>query len=127
MRAPVLALTATFLVASVLAAAPAGAAPPAVTSGAFMFETGTSLRAKCRNKAPEYALACTAYIVGVVDGIRKDVFIGRTHPVCWPDRMSADEARRTVLAYLERWPDQRTAPASVLVSVALNERWPCQK
>ena len=110
-------LSAALLVGS---PAPAGAQ-------AYMFETGATLLAKCRNKAPEYALACTAYIVGVVDGIRKDMFIGRARPVCWPDRMSADEARKTVIAYLERWPDQRTAPASVLVSVALNERWSCQK
>nr|WP_051520083.1 Rap1a/Tai family immunity protein [Sphingobium sp. Ant17] len=92
-----------------------------------MFESGTSLLAKCRNKAPEYGLACTAYIVGVVDGIRKDLFIGRGRQVCWPDRMSADDARRTVVGYLERWPDQRRTPASVLVSVALNDRYPCQK
>jgi hypothetical protein len=108
-----------------LAVALGGACPMPATAQAFMFETGTTLLAKCRIKAPEYALACTAYIVGVVDGIRKDMFIGRARPVCWPDRMSADDARRTVLAYLERWPDQRKAPASVLVSVALNERWPC--
>lgn len=102
-------------------------APSPAQAQAFMFETGTTLLAKCRNKAPGYDLACTAYIVGVVDGIRKDMFIGRARPVCWPDRMSADEARRSVVAYLERWPDQRKGPASVLVSVALNEKWPCAK
>lgn len=115
------------LLLAFIATVPLSANPAPVAAQTCMFETGTTLRAKCRNKAPEYALACTAYIVGVVDGIRKDMFIGRARPVCWPDRMSADEARQTVLAYLERWPDQRTAPASLLVSVALNERWPCQK
>ncbi|HKX36206.1 MAG TPA: Rap1a/Tai family immunity protein [Rhizorhapis sp.] len=94
---------------------------------AFMFETGATLLAKCRNKAPEYALACTAYIVGAVDGIKKDVFIGRAKPNCWPDQMQAEDVRRTVIAYLERYPDQRKAPASVLVSVALNSRYPCQQ
>ncbi|MEK7343999.1 MAG: Rap1a/Tai family immunity protein [Pseudomonadota bacterium] len=113
--------------ALLLGALLAAAAPTPAPAQTYMFETGDTLRAKCRNKAPEYALACTAYIVGVVDGIRKDMFIGRARPVCWPDRMSADEARATTLAYLDRWPDQRKAPASVLVSVALNERWPCQK
>ena len=93
----------------------------------FMFETGTTLLAKCRNKVPEYALACTAYIVGAVDGIKKDVFIGRAQPTCWPDQMQADEVRRIVVAYLERYPDQRKAPASVLVSIALNGRYPCEK
>lgn len=111
----------------ILSASLAAASPTPVGAQAFMFETGNTLLAKCRNKAPEYALACTAYIVGVVDGMRKDMFIGRARPVCWPDRMSAEDARRTVIAYLERWPDQRKAPASVLVSVALNERWPCTK
>lgn len=101
--------------------------PPPLAAQTYMFETGTSLLAKCRNKAPGYDLACTAYIVGVVDGIRKDMFIGRARPVCWPDRMGADEARQTVVAYLDRWPDQRRGPASVLVSVALNDRWPCEK
>ena len=120
MRAPFLALP-----FALLAASPAPAAQPG--GGAFMFESGTSLLAKCRNKVPEYGLACTAYIVGVVDGIRKDLFIGRGRQVCWPDRMSANDARRTVVAYLERWPDQRRSPASVLVSVALNDRYPCQK
>lgn len=110
-----------------LSAVMIAASPTPVGAQTFMFETGTTLLAKCRTKAPEYALACTAYIVGVVDGIRKDMFIGRARPVCWPDRMSAEDARRTVIAYLERWPDQRKAPASVLVSVALNERWPCTK
>jgi hypothetical protein len=112
---------------SLLSAALLVGSPAPAGAQAYMFETGATLLAKCRNKAPEYGLACTAYIVGVVDGIRKDMFIGRARPVCWPDKMSADEARKTVIAYLERWPDQRTAPASVLVSVALNERWSCQK
>ena len=116
-----------FSSAAMLAAAPLLAAPVPAQGQAFMFETGTTLLAKCRNRAPGYDLACTAYIVGVVDGIRKDMFIGRARPVCWPDRMTADEARRTAVAYLERWPDQRKGPASVLVSVALNEKWPCQK
>lgn len=115
------------LPAALLAAYPVAAAPVAGDPAPFMFESGASLLAKCRNKAPEYSLACTAYIVGVVDGIRKDLFIGRGRQVCWPQRMSADDARRTVVAYLERWPDQRRGPASVLVSVALNERYPCQK
>ncbi|MDI1296937.1 MAG: Rap1a/Tai family immunity protein [bacterium] len=105
----------------------APATPPPANPGVYMFETGTSLLAKCRNSAPEYALACTAYIVGVVDGLRKDIFIGRARPVCWPGRMPADDVRRITLAYLEHWPDQRGAPASVLVSIALNERYPCQK
>ncbi|WP_176400337.1 Rap1a/Tai family immunity protein [Sphingobium sp. Z007] len=115
------------LLAPLLSAALLAASHTPVAAQAFMFETGTTLLAKCRNTAPAYSLACTAYIVGVVDGIRKDMFIGRARPVCWPDRMSADDARRTVIAYLERWPDQRKTPASLLVSVALNERWPCQK
>lgn len=115
------------LVSLILSGASLATSPAPVSPQAFMFESGTSLLAKCRNKAPEYALACTAYIVGVVDGIRKDSFIGRGRPICWPDKMSADDARRTVVAYLERWPDQRRGPASVLVSVALNERYPCQK
>ncbi len=101
--------------------------PQPVAPQAFMFETGTTLLAKCRNKAPEYALACTAYIVGVVDGIKKDVFIGRTQPNCWPDKMQADEVRRIAVAYLERYPDQRNAPASVLVSISLNGHYPCEK
>lgn len=101
--------------------------PRPVAAQAFMFETGATLLEKCRNKAPEYALACTAYIVGAVDGIKKDVFIGRAQPNCWPDRMQANEVRRIVVAYLERYPDQRKAPASVLVSIALNGHYPCQK
>ncbi|WHO38233.1 Rap1a/Tai family immunity protein [Sphingobium sp. AP49] len=92
-----------------------------------MFETGESLRIKCRNKAPEYRLACTAYIVGAVDGIRKEMFLGRARSACWPGRIPADEAQRVVLAYLDRYPDQRKAPASVLISIALNDRFPCQK
>ncbi|RJG52733.1 hypothetical protein D0Z70_18625 [Sphingobium terrigena] len=115
------------LVSLILSGASIAASPNPASAQAFMFESGTSLLAKCRNKAPEYALACTAYIVGVVDGIRKDSFIGRGRPICWPDKMSADDARRTVIAYLERWPDQRRGPASVLVSVALNDRYPCRK
>lgn len=117
----------TALAASVPAAAPPSSPPPPADAGIYMFETGTTLLAKCRNKAPEYALACTAYIVGVVDGIRKDIFIGRARPVCWPGSIPAQEVRRVTIAYLERWPDQRNTPASVLVSVALNERYPCQK
>ena len=105
----------------------AAATPAPAQAQAFMFETGTTLLAKCRNKTPEYALACTAYIVGAVDGIKKDVFIGRAQPNCWPDQMKAEEVRRIVVAYLERYPDQRKAPASVLVSVALNGRYPCEK
>ncbi|WP_375195794.1 Rap1a/Tai family immunity protein [Sphingobium sp.] len=103
------------------------ATPSAAPAQSFMFETGTTLLAKCRNKAPEYALACTAYIVGVVDGIKKDVFIGRAQPNCWPAQLDAAKVRDIVIAYLNRYPDQRKAPASVLVSVALNDQYPCQK
>lgn len=104
-----------------------GIAAPEAPAQTFMFETGATLLAKCRNKAPEYALACTAYIVGAVDGIKKDMFIGRAPLNCWPAQMNAEEVRRIVIAYLERYPDQRKAPASVLVSVALNGRYPCHK
>lgn len=123
MRALFVAPAAALIAATPL---PALAQPPA-TGGSFMYESGESLLAKCRNKAPEYALACTAYIVGVVDGIRKDYFIGRGRQVCWPNQMSAQDARKTVVDYLVKWPDQRKTPASVLVSVALNEKHPCQK
>lgn len=118
MKSPLLA--ASLLLGSILT-------PRPVAAQAFMFETGATLLEKCRNKAPEYALACTAYIVGAVDGIKKDVFIGRAQPNCWPDKMLANDVRRVVVGYLERYPDQRKAPASVLVSVALNGHYPCQK
>lgn len=122
-------MRACFLASAALLLAPTSTPVQAVpVSGAtFMFESGTSLLAKCHNKTPEYRLACTAYIVGVVDGIRKDLFIGRGRQLCWPERMSADEARNIVVAYLEKWPDQQPTPASVLVSVALNDHYPCQK
>ncbi len=119
-------MTSQIAAALLLLAGTAAAAPPAAAQS-FMFETGSTLLAKCRNKAPEYALACTAYIVGAVDGIKKDVFIGRAQPNCWPDKMQAEEVRKTVVAYIQRYPDQRNVPASVLVSVALNERYPCKK
>lgn len=66
--------------------------PPASDEGGiYMFETGTSLLAKCRNKAPEYKLACTAYIAGATDGIRKEMFLGRARtsagPSGWRPRM----------------------------------------
>lgn len=125
MRALFVASTLFLAAAIPFPATATSAPPPAGTS--FMYESGDSLLAKCRNKAPEYALACTAYIVGVVDGIRKDLFIGRGRQVCWPDRMSAQDARTAVVDYLVQWPDQRKAPASVLVSVALNDKYPCQK
>lgn len=115
------------LMAMMAAPQDAAAPPPAANPQTFMFETGNTLLAKCRNKAPEYALACTAYIVGVVDGIKKDVFIGRARPNCWPAQMQAEDVRKIVIDYLTRYPDQRDAPASVLVSVALNGRYPCEK
>ncbi len=115
------------LAAALLLSAVSSAAASPVAAQNFMFETGSTLLAKCRNKAPEYALACTAYIVGAVDGIKKDVFIGRALPNCWPDKMQAEEVRKIVVAYLQRYPDQRNAPASVLVSVALNGHYPCEK
>lgn len=93
----------------------------------FMFETGTTLLSKCRNKAPEYALACTAYIAGAMDGVKKEAFLGRARPNCWPPQLAMNDARKTVITYLERWPDQRKSPASVLISVALNERYSCVK
>lgn len=102
---------------------------PSPPAGAqtFMFETGTTLYAKCQNKAPEYALACTAYIVGVVDGIKKDIFLGRAPDNCWPDRLGAEQVRDLVVKYLRAYPDQRSFPASLTVSVALNDAYPCQK
>lgn len=93
----------------------------------FMFETGTTLLAKCQNKAPEYALACTAYIVGVVDGIKKDIFLGRAPDNCWPDQLGADQVRDLVVKYLRTYADQRSFPASLTVSVALNDAYPCKK
>lgn len=102
-------------------------APQPVAAQTFMFETGTTLYAKCQNKAPEYALACTAYIVGVVDGIKKDIFLGRAPDNCWPDRLGADQVRDLVVKYLRSYPDQRSFPASLTVSVALNDAYPCKK
>ncbi len=92
-----------------------------------MFETGTSLLQKCENKAPEYALACTAYIVGAIDGIRKDIFIGRAQANCWPGQVGAEKVRGVVIAYLRKYPDQRRMPASVIVSIAMNDAFPCNK
>ncbi len=92
-----------------------------------MFETGKTLLAKCENKAPEYALACTAYIVGVVDGIKKDIYLGRARDNCWPDQLGADKVKGIVVKYLKDFPDQRAFPASLVVSVALNDAYPCQK
>ncbi len=115
------------IAAALLLLAGSPVAAPSAAAQNFMFETGSTLLAKCRNKAPEYALACTAYIVGAVDGIKKDVFIGRARPNCWPDKMQAEEVRKIVVTYLQRYPDQGNAPASVLVSVALNEHYPCEK
>jgi hypothetical protein len=116
-----------YAMAAIIALTGATALPVAAPAQNYMFETGTTLLTKCRNKAPEYALACTAYIVGAVDGIKKDVFIGRAKPNCWPAQLDAQKVRALVIAYLTRYPDQRNAPASVLVSVALNEQYPCQK
>lgn len=116
-----------YALAAIIALGSFTAFPVAAPAQSYMFETGATLLAKCNNKAPEYALACTAYIVGVVDGIKKDVFIGRAKPNCWPAQLDANKVRGIVIAYLNRYPDQRKAPASVLVSVALNEHYPCEK
>lgn len=99
------------------------ASPPA--EGVFMFETGATLLRKCETKAPEYALACTAYIVGVVDGIKKDIFLRRAPANCWPNRMEADQVRRIVIKYLKSYPDQLSFPGSLVVSVALNDAFSC--
>ena len=115
---------AAILTLSMLAGVPNALAPQ---RGVFMFETGAGLLAKCENKAPEYALACTAYIVGVVDGIKKDIYLGRTPENCWPDRLSADQVRAIVIKYLKTYKDQRGFPASLVVSVALNDAYPCKK
>lgn len=114
------------LATALMVATPATAAPTG-GSGAFMFESGASLLSKCRNKAPEYALACTAYIVGVVDGIKKDIYLGRSPDNCWPARMGAEDVRGIVVKYLKAYPDQRHFPGSLIVSVAMNTSYPCKK
>jgi hypothetical protein len=103
------------------------ATAPRAAAQTFMFETGNTLLGKCQNKAPEYALACTAYIVGVVDGIKKDIFIGRAPDNCWPKQLAAKDVHDLVVKYLKAYPDQRSFPASLTVSVALNDAYPCQK
>ncbi len=121
--APMLRRASLVLFALILAAPVARAQ----TAHVFMFETGKSLLAKCENKAPEYALACTAYIVGVVDGIKKDIYLGRARDNCWPDELGADRVRDIVVKYLKKYTDQRGSPASLVVSVALNDAYSCQK
>jgi len=101
--------------------------PQQAAAQTYMFETGTTLLGKCENKAPEYALACTAYIVGVVDGIKKDIFLGRAPDNCWPKQLAAKEVHDLVIKYLRTYPDQRSFPASLTVSVALNDAYPCKK
>lgn len=102
--------------------------PPAEAANTtFMFENGETLLAKCENKAPEYALACTAYIVGAVDGIKKDIFLGRAPDNCWPAQMAAEQVRGIVIKYLKTYKDQRHFPASLIVSVALNDAFACKK
>lgn len=115
------------LAASLGLCLPAGELAAAERSGVFMFETGATLLAKCENKAPEYALACTAYVVGVVDGIKKDIYLGRTPDNCWPDRLGAEQVRGIVVKYLKTYKDQRSFPASLVVSVALNDAYACKK
>ncbi|MFZ2982929.1 MAG: Rap1a/Tai family immunity protein, partial [Sphingobium sp.] len=68
-----------------------------------------------------------AYIVGVVDGIKKDIFLGRAPDNCWPDQLGADQVRDLVVKYLRTYADQRSFPASLTVSVALNDAYPCKK
>lgn len=105
----------------------ASATAPYGHAQTFMFETGATLYQKCQNKAPEYALACTAYIVGVVDGIKKDIFLGRAPDNCWPKQLAAEDVRKIVVKYLKAYPDQRSFPASLTVSVALNDAYSCKK
>jgi hypothetical protein len=118
------------LISPLLLLAQASALPPATPAAprgpsVFMFETGASLLEKCQNKAPEYALACTAYVVGVVDGIKKDIYLGRAQTTCWPDRLGATQVRDIVVKYLKTYADQRNFPASLIVSVALADAFPC--
>lgn len=113
------------IVAPLLLLAPAPVQAPPKAPSVFMFETGASLLEKCQNKAPEYALACTAYVVGVVDGIKKDIYLGRAPTTCWPDRLGATQVRDIVVKYLKTYADQRNFPASLIVSVALADAFPC--
>ncbi|MDF0541603.1 Rap1a/Tai family immunity protein [Sphingobium sp. H39-3-25] len=113
--------------AMLLLAAADPLASPQPAKPVFMFETGATLLKKCDNKSPEYALACTAYIVGAIDGIRKDIFIGRTQANCWPGEIGAEKARGVVIAYLRKYPDQRSMPASVIVSIAMNDAYSCSQ
>jgi hypothetical protein len=121
-------MSAPILLPLLLLAQGAPASPqPAPAPSVFMFETGATLLEKCHNKAPEYALACTAYVVGVVDGIKKDIYLGRAPDNCWPDRLGAVQVRDVVVKYLETYADQRGFPASLVVSVALNDAFPCHR
>jgi hypothetical protein len=70
---------------------------------------------------------CNSYINGVITGVLYDQ-IAREQgtPICFPDRVTTDQVRREVSAFLKAHPNVWTADGNTAVGVALMAIYPCK-
>lgn len=68
-------------------------------------------------------LGCTAYILGVVDGMRA---LPDLHLYCLPDHMLSGDVEDVVTVYLRDNPQKRNAAAATMVAAALIQAFPCK-
>ena len=104
-----------------------GVMPGAYAQGlSSSFQSGTALIEECLSDSPELQGRCIGYIAGVA-GALGDERIGDAR-VCIPDgrRVSNDQLRVLVLAWLRGHSEERHLPAAGLIAEALSEVFVCQ-
>ena len=103
-------------------------AQPSALHAEGYFKSGNQLLSDCEDK--DVSIACTAYIIGVIDsdasinGNGKD---GRVI-VCLPrSGFTAGQAQRVAVKYMKDNPEKLHLPAPLILIFAYMEAFPCPK
>jgi hypothetical protein len=102
-------------------------APPALAADATRpLASGANLLAACMDTNLTIQMACTAYIAGVIDGLRGEAIAeGRGTGICLPAGMIVRHIQRNIVAQLRTQPSALHHPPGPLVYVAAKRLFPC--
>jgi hypothetical protein len=70
---------------------------------------------------------CSSYINGVITGVLMDqIAKEQGTPICFPDRVTTEQVRQNVSAFLKAHPNIWTADGNTAMGVALMAIYPCK-
>ncbi len=96
-----------------------------LAASGLYFETGESLYRKCIAEDVRERYYCYGFVSAVSDSVVSYKSVGAHQPVCIDTKLTRQDLRDTVVAYLRANPARRPLAASDLVIIALKEAYPC--